>query len=306
VSLADGPPFGNGWGRDTIEPADRGAVGGNRSIRVSAVDHRYFTTMSIPIHAGRPFDAHDGSGAPEAVIVNETLARQYWPGVDPIGRRLRVDGNRLVTVVGVAADGKYDDVAEAPGPFMYYALGQHYRNNVVAIARTGRAGPAPQAIARALIEMEPHLTIGGIGVMSLGDLLALPLFLSRMVVMVAAAVSVMTLVLAIAGLYSSVFYSVEQRRQEFGIRMVLGAGAREVYRIALSTMGWAAAAGALLGIGIASGILPLVASMFYGIRSFEPLITLAVAAAGMLIVLATTLVVVRPITKTESLRSALR
>jgi putative ABC transport system permease protein len=308
VSLADGPPFGNGWGRDTISPANGGrAVGRPREVRISAVDQRYFATMGIAIRAGRAFDDHDTLGAPEVVIVNETLARQHWPDANAIGKRLRIDrGNRLVTVVGVAADGKYDDVGEAQGPFMYYALAQHYQNDIVAIARTSPSGPAPQAIARALMEMESHLALGGLGVMSLDDLLSLPLLFSRMVVWVAATVSVMTLILAVAGLYTSVFYSVQLRRQEFGIRMVLGAGARQVYRLALGTMGWAAGSGAIIGVAVASGLLPLVASMFYGIRPIEPLLLVVVAAAGVVIVLGTTLIVVRPITRMANLLTAVR
>ena len=88
--------------------------------------------------------------------------------------------------------------------------------------------------------------------------------------------------------------------------MVLGAGAREVYRLALGTMGWAAGSGAIIGVAVASGLLPLVASMFYGIRPIEPLLLAVVAAAGVVIVLGTTLIVVRPITRMANLLTAVR
>ena len=103
--LTDGePPPPDGHGADT---------------RYSVVDPTYFSTLGIDIVSGRGFDSRDRSGSVEVVIVNATMARQRWPGRDPIGKRLRIEnGNRLVQVVGVVPDGKYEDVTEEPLPFM--------------------------------------------------------------------------------------------------------------------------------------------------------------------------------------------
>jgi len=268
VSLADGAPFGNGWARTPVSVAER-PLDPKRapSIRFSVVDDRYFSTMGIALVAGRAFDSRDTAGAPEAVIVNATMARRLWPGTDPIGRRVRIaDDRRVATVIGVAADGKYEDVSEEQGPFMYLALPQHYLANVTAIARTSGAGPTPLAIAQRLHEKEPQIAIGGLALATLDG----------------------------------------QRRQELTIRMMLGAVSGDIYRIALRTMGAAALAGAAVGIALAMMALPVIASMFYGIRPVEPVITIAVAGTGMAIVLITTLVVVRPLTRSTDLTAELR
>jgi predicted permease len=117
VTLAIGPPLGNGWGRDYV--AAEGAVlpPGVRGAETpyAIVDDRYFSTLGINVLAGRTFDAGDRAGHPEVAVINATMARRHWPDQDPLGRRLRIETrNRLVQVVGVVADGKYENVDEPP------------------------------------------------------------------------------------------------------------------------------------------------------------------------------------------------
>jgi putative ABC transport system permease protein len=307
VSFVDGPPLGNGWSRARVSTPEQPLDPKNAaSVRYSVVDPLYFSTMGVMLLAGRPFDSRDTATSPDVVIVNAAMARQLWPNIDPIGRTLRIgDNQRMATVVGVAADGKYEDVSEEQETFMYRALTQHYLDNVIAIARTAPAGPTPLAIAQALFKSEPGIVLSGFALLTLDDLLALSRFLPTMVATVATIVSIVTLILAISGLYGSVFYSVGQRRHELRVRMMLGAVSRDVYRIAIRTMGGTAVAGAAIGIAVAIAVLPAVSSMFYGIRPIEPLITGLVAAAGIAVVLLTTVVAVRPVTKTRSLISEL-
>ncbi len=300
VSLADGPPFGNGWGRDSVSRPDEPArAGRGREIRLSVVDDRYFSTMGIDVIAGRIFDATDRAGAPETVVVNATMARTFWPNATAVGQRLLIaNHHRTVTVIGVVADGKYEEVDEPQGPFMYYALAQHYLNDVVAVVRTTpRGGPTVTTIGNALNSGIPHLTFGGLGLMSLDQLLALPLFFSRAVAALVGAVCLVTLLLAMAGLYSSVFYSVSQRRQELAVRMLLGAGTKEILTIVVRRMAGAAMAGAVTGVAAAAAVLPAIASLFFGIKSAEPVLAVTVACAAIGLVLLTTLTVVWPLTR---------
>jgi predicted permease len=309
VSFVDGPPFLGGWGLDTVTPADAPAgTPPTRGIRVSIVDHHYFSTMGIDIRAGRAFDASDHATAPEAVIVNETMARRLWPGGDPVGRRLQIaNGDRRVTVVGVAADGKYDDIGEAQQSFMYVALSQHYLGDSAIVVRTAaRTGPTLTTLASSLRDLEPHLRIGNIGLLSLDQILAMPLFYSRAVAAVVGAVCGLTLLLAIAGLYSATFYSVGQRRQELTLRMLLGAGMGHILGLALRSMAAVAIGGAAIGIAAGMALLPVVSSLFYGIHAVEPAVTAGVAVAAVAIVILTTVAVVWPLTRRGASIAVLR
>jgi len=309
VSLVDGPPLGNGFGRahvvaehDTLPLGDRGA-----ETRFSVVDDRYFSTLGITLLAGRTFSAGDRIGSPEGVVINATMARRHWAGRDPVGQRLRIEhGNRLVEVIGVVADGKYENVEEEQLPFMYFALEQHYLADFVVIARTRGAPPAPGIVARALLEIDPKVELGGLGLMTLNHLLAIQLLLPRAIVVTVTAFGALTLVLAIVGLYSTVFYSVSQRRHEMGIRVALGAQPRDLFMMVLRHTARVAAVGAALGAAIGSASLPLVTSLFYGIRPVEPMVVAAVAGASVAVALVTAYLAARPWTRMSALDMVLR
>jgi predicted permease len=309
VSLVDGPAMGNGFGReyvvaehDTLPPRTRGA-----ETRFSVVDDRYFSTLGISLLAGRTFAADDRIRNPEVVVINATMARRHWAGRDPVGQRLRIEnGNRLMQVIGVVADGKYDDVEEPQLPFMYFALGQHYLADIVVIARTRDARPAPDMVARALLATEPNVIFGGLGLMTLDRLLAMQLFLPRAIVVTVIGFGALTLALAIVGLYSTVFYSVSQRRHEMGIRVALGAQPRDLFMIVLGQTARVASLGATLGVAAGSASLPLVTSLFYGIRPVEPMVVAAVACASVAVALVTAYLAARPWTRMSALDMVLR
>ena len=183
VTLADEPPMA-GFARSRATEGEAPPPDGHGAdTPYSVVDPSYFSTIGIDIASGRGFDSRDRPGTPEVVIVNATMARQRWPGGNPIGRRLRIEnGNRLVHVIGVVPDGKYEDVTESPLPFMTLALpalpGGHHRD--CPDTRERRAGP--RHVTRALADMDPTIVFGGIGTMTLDDLLELSLLLPRAIV----------------------------------------------------------------------------------------------------------------------------
>ncbi|MEO7192955.1 MAG: ABC transporter permease [Vicinamibacterales bacterium] len=265
----------------------------------SVVDTRYFSTLGIRLLAGRTFDSRDRVGAPEVVIINRTLAKRHWPGRDPLGRRLRIEeGNRLVEVIGVVEDGHYGDVGEDQQPFMYFPLDQHYLPQVTVIARTS----APRdAVMLALGEMQPNIVFGGVGMMTLDDVLGLSLMLPRVLATTTAGFGVVTLALAVFGLYSTVFYSVSQRRTEMGIRVSLGATPRDLFRLVLRDARWRATAGGAIGLGAALALVPVASSIFFGIGSVEPVVIAGATAGIVSIVLTTTYAVVRPWTRRPAL-----
>jgi putative ABC transport system permease protein len=304
ISLVDGPPMGNGWGRDHVAaegtplpPGGRGA-----ETRFSVVDDRYFSTLGISLLAGRTFTPDDRIDHPEVVVINETMARRHWSGRDAVGQRLRMENrNRLVQVVGVVADGKYEDIEEPLQPFMYFALSQHYLADLVVIARTGGSQLPAETVARALVSIAPTVTFGGLGVITFDRLLALQLFVPRAIVVTVSAFGALTLVLAVVGLYSTVFYSVSQRQHEMGIRVALGAAPRDLFVMVLWQTARVASVGAILGVAAGSASLPIVTSLFYGIRPIEPLVLLGVACVSVVIALVTAYLAARPWTRMSAL-----
>jgi predicted permease len=301
VTLADNAPL-MGFSTEAVLGADDVATGRSGvATSYAIVDVDYFQTIGMPVIGGRAFDARDRAGTPEVVVVNATMARERWPGRNPIGQRIRLaTGNRLFEVIGVAADSKYNDVTDDPAPFMYFALGQRYVPNISVIARTARARPlTPDAIASELLELDSRLVpTGGL---TLADVLRLDLLLPRAIVATASVFGVLTLALGVLGLYSTIFYSVHQRRREMGIRAALGATPADIFTIVLRRAAWVALVGGAVGVFGGAALLPLARSVFYGVGAIEPLVFGAVVFAGVAIALATTYLVARPWTRMTSI-----
>jgi predicted permease len=265
----------------------------------NVVDDRYFDAIGMKVLSGRGFDSRDGLGRTEVVIVNQTLARRHWHGLDPIGRRLRIEpGHRAVEVNGVVADGKYGDVDEEQQPFMYFALAQQYQPDVTVIARTSLPR---DVVFSALQDVDSNLVLNGVGIITLDDILNLSLMVPRVVVWTTITFGLLAFGLAAIGLYSTVLYAVSQRRMEIGIRIALGASRADLFALTLKQSGWVSLAGVAAGLASALTLLPIASSIFYGIGPIEPLVLASVALISAVIALGTTYVVVRPWTQVAAL-----
>jgi hypothetical protein len=213
---------------DSSAGKDEGVLNVQRSV----VAPGYFDLMHIPILAGRDFTERDDLEAPAVVIVNETFARRYFEGKDPIGRKIRVSGN-WSTVVGLAKDAKYMRPGEEPTPFFYGPFRQIFfsgHNNFFYI----RA--ANDGAARAILRREVAALGSGSGLYDaspLTDYMQAGLFGERVAAALLSALGVLSLLLAGLGLYSVMGYTVSERTQEIGIRMALGAQRRELLRMVL-------------------------------------------------------------------------
>jgi hypothetical protein len=292
VTFANTAPL-LGYSSDYVraEGEPPGADGHGAQTPYNVVDEYYFSALGIRLSAGRTFDARDRAGQAEVVVVNATLAHRHWPGRDPIGQRLQIEnGHRSVEVVGVVPDGKYGDVDEAPLPFMYFAMAQHYLPSLTIIVRTD---DPPDILARSLSEML-GTTLPPSPIPTLADALRLSLLLPRLIVSVTMFFGVLALALAAVGLYSTIFYAVSQRRMEIGIRMSLGASPGHLFAMVLRQTGGVALAGALAGLVIGLALFPVASSIFYGIRPVEPAVLGAVVLVSVAIALGTTYLVVRP------------
>lgn len=272
------------------------------SISCTAVDDNYFSTLGVPILAGRVFTATDAPKAPEVAVINHFMAEKYWPGQNPLGKTVRIEsGNRLVTIVGVAADGKYVDIDEAPRPFMYFDLNQHYQPTAGLIVRTaGNPQQWLQPLVDVLGKFDPKLVVQSL---TLDDWMNFNLYIPRITVICISAFGALAFVLAAVGLYGAVFYSVSERKKELGIRVALGAAPRDLWKMILRQTTFVTAIGVCLGIigGIVASTL--VRSQLYGIRPVEWLVFVAVALTMGAMTVLTAYSAARPWMKADPMES---
>lgn len=258
-------------GIDGYEPAPKEEV----VVDFNNVGPGYFGTMGIPLVAGRDFDLRDDEGAAPAMVVNETMARRYWPGRHALGGRVRCYGKDF-TVVGIAKDGKYQRLGEPPRPFFYVPILQLYRSRSVIHLRTAgdplKLAPALRAEVRRL---DPDLPLSA--VKSMRQHLRLSLFNQRLAASFLGAFGLLALVLATVGLYSVIRYAVSQRTRELGVRMALGAQPGDVAKMVLKEGMTLALAGLAIGLAAAFAVTRFLEGQLLGVSATDPLVFVGVA-----------------------------
>jgi len=295
VSLAgDIPVSQSGGSVEQIHVADSLAPGeAGQSIAFAMVDENYFSALGIPLLAGRAFTLADAPKAPEVIIVNHLMAEKYWPGQDPIGKAVQIEnGHRVATVVGVVADGKYVDIDEPARPFMYFDLNQHYQSAVYLLARTnGAPRQWLTPLSEALQKTVPGLFFT---TLTIDDWLDFALFIPRITLACIVGFGGLAFMVATVGLYGAVFYSVSERKKEFGIRAALGARPRDLWSMTLRQTSAVTGAGVCLGMlgGVIASVL--VRSLLYGIHPVEWIVFAAVALTMGLMTIVTAYSAARP------------
>jgi predicted permease len=240
----------------------------NERIEVgySTVGYDYFRAMKTPIVEGRSFSEHDDQQSPRVVIVNETLARRFWPNESPIGKRLQLgkSGGAYYEIVGVAKDGKYLLLGEPPTEYLFLLHAQNYDGKMTLIAGTsGEPGNLGDAIRQEVANLDSELPVSGVRTM--------PAFLDRLlsgpksIAGLASIFGVIALLVASVGLYGVMSYAVAQRAREVGIRMALGARAGDVLRLVLKEGLILIGAGIGIGLVAAVGATSVLSSFLYGV-----------------------------------------
>jgi predicted permease len=270
ATLTSGVPLeGWGWAQPVIPEGYRLAHD-ERSLVVfsAAVDPHYFRTMGMTLTRGRGFTTRDDVDAPRVAIVNDEFAARYWPGQNPIGKRLRIDasGSPWLEIVGTTATAKYMVIGEAPRPFFYLPVEQVERPNLTILVETASAEAAPMVapireVVRGLDANLPVYDAVPFSTFYKQRALSLPLTITQMV----AAMGVLGLTLAVVGLYGLVAYSVARRTKEIGIRVAIGAGSRDVLTMVLRQGLMLALTGIACGSVVSVGVARLLSGGLTGL-----------------------------------------
>jgi putative ABC transport system permease protein len=274
-----GSQSGSGYYR-TDRPAPRpGVVSGGD---VSVISDRYFRTMGIPMLAGREFEERDRAGAPQVAILNQSAARQNFPGESPLGKRMRVywTGPPEVEIIGVASDIRHGSLDTAPTPCLFLPQAQRPAGWASLLVRVSDERGVIEAVKHQMHAVAPHQGMEEVQTMDsvLSDSLARP----RLDAAVFTVFGAVALILACVGIYAVISYSVEQRTREMGIRLVLGATPASILRHVLREGFALCGSGIIVGLGASALLTRYLASLLYAMQPMDGLVY-----AGVTLLLAT-------------------
>jgi predicted permease len=273
-----------------IRVQGRPDTGEHNEVGLRQVSHNYFSTLRARLVHGRYFTEADDASKPPVVIIDQSMAKRYFPGEDPLGRSIvfaSFPDEKPMQIVGVIADIKEGALDKTTWPTIYLALAQDPRLNFSLVVRTSQdeqaVFPAITATLRQIdggIITSQHLTMNDIIQHSPAA------YTRKSAAWLVGGFAALALLLGVVGLYSVIAYSVGQRTREIGVRIALGAQSASVYRLILSQAGRLIAVGAALGLAAAVAAASLMTSLLFGIRAWDLAtlvsVTALLAVAGML------------------------
>jgi len=302
ASASTALPFTHSHWGNFFEPEGDRPGGPNAQLPVvltHATFPQYFETMKIPLVAGRFFQESDGGNG---VIINETLARLFWPGQSAVGKRIRTTGGNSpwLEVTGVAHDVRHYGLEAEIRPAVYLPYRFAAQAGVGIVVRT-KGDPATFAPLIRTLLREQEATLSPSAINTMDDLIRQSLFIRRLYSAMTAAFALVAAAMAAAGLYGVIAYVVGQRMHEFGIRLALGAQARDLYRLVVNQGLALAAMG--IGLGLVGGILAATAmrTLLLGVHPLDPLVLLGIIALLIAIVLTACLIPARRATRVDIL-----
>ncbi len=261
--------------RDVFVEGEAAARGANIPNAMNAsVGPGYFDAMGVTLVGGRAFTERDTEDAPGVIIVNEAFARRFFPGPDPVasalGRRVGHDAEGpWMEIVGVARDGKYFSISEAPRPFMFTPMEQDYQSSAILVVRSeGDPRPLVGAAREEVRRLDAKLPVFDVKTMT--EHMGISLFPTRVAAALLGAFGLLALTLSAVGIYGVMSYSVAQRTHEIGVRMALGARPRDVLRLVVGQGMALAAVGVLIGLAAALAATRVLAGLFYGVSASDP------------------------------------
>ena len=276
-------------------PPDEGRV----RVGYTIAGPGYFQAMGTRLIDGRDFTERDSTDAPRVVVINETMARRYWPGQNAIGKRVRFGNQRnpFSEIVGVAQDGKYTTLGEAPTPYVFVPLGQNYDGRMTLVVRGDRAAELMPAIRQEVRALDETLPL--FGAKTIQEFMTRSLSGAQFAAALVTLFGVLAMLLAAVGIYGVMNYSVSTRTREIGIRMALGADRVEVLKMILKQGMALAAIGVAIGLGLALVLTQMMASLLYGVSATDQITFIAISLLLAVVALAACYIPARRATKVD-------
>jgi predicted permease len=249
------------------------------------VDPGFFEALKIPLFQGRGFTRTDTSKSPKVAIINETLARQFFPGRNPLGRRFFRSGAEPIEVVGVARDARYHNLREPPVRMVYFPYSQQAPDSLERmhfVLRTARDAAALAPEIRAVMRQVAR-EVPVVDVNTLTEQIDRTLLRERLLATLSSFFAALGLIVAAVGLYGLMAFRVTRRRPEIGIRMALGAQRSDVLVLILREALLLVLSGAAAGVLIAWPATKLLSSLLFGLDRYDPA-TIAGAVIGLVFV----------------------
>jgi predicted permease len=282
VGLATCPPVSGGCS-DTIigfTPGKHVYTGREPVVGVYWATPEYFSTLGIHLLRGRPFTDVDRVGSPKVVLVNESAARRFWPNADPVGKSVTIGQGGFedgAQVIGVVADVRYRAIEVAATPDVYVPLAQSYQSRMRLFIRSRvDAAHLVPTLVREARALDPNLPLSEIK--TLEDRVGDAMWRTRVSAWLLSAFAGLALLLTAIGIFGVMSQSVAQRTSEIGVRMALGAQARDVLGLVLGRALVVTGAGLLMGLAAALALARLLTAFLYDVRPTDPgtLVTVAV------------------------------
>jgi len=276
VTLADFSPLSFSLHSNVVQPDGYIPQAGEAmEIDRAMVGPNYFKTLRTPLVAGREFTEQDGEKSQPVAIVNQEFCERYWPGQDPLGKRVHVWG-QWFTVVGVARNGKYRRLVYAPEPAVFLPLFQAYWDLVIIHARVaGDPQAYAAAVERTVHDVNADLPV--FGTTTVESSMRLGSIFERVAGTFAGAFGMLALILAAVGIYGVIAYTTRQRTHEIAIRFAMGAQRYDVLRLVLAQGLLMTCAGLAVGFGASVMLTRYLKSLLFGVTTTDAATFMAVA-----------------------------
>lgn len=264
-----------GYNADVVNVFPQGQAAANKSqaesVLCNSVQPEYFSTLGVPVIAGREFNKLDTATAPRVAIINEAFAKKIWPGQDAIWKTFQTErGGPKVQVVGMTRTGKYEFLYEPPQTYVYFPLAQKYHSSGTLLVYTdGDPQRLVESVREEVHQLDSSLPLYDVSTMDEHVRYGKPLLPARLGAMLVGAFGLLGLTLASVGVYGVISYSVSQRTQELGIRTALGARPRDVISMVLKQGLSLSLIGVAIGVTLAFLMLRAMRSVLYGVGATD-------------------------------------
>jgi predicted permease len=277
---------GGGWSSDDVNVPGRNRLKNDRSVDFNIVGPDYFEIMKMPILLGRALTSHDNEASRKVSVINETMARTYFPGSSPLGRVFGIEDApewQNIEVVGVVKDAKYMELEEQQMSACFSPHSQHhpeFLSNLV-VRYTGDSGLLVPALRKAVSEIDPNLPVTDIR--TLWQLVDDFTVNRRLVAQLSTFFGFLAALLACVGIYGVMSYAISRRSNEFGIRMALGAKRRDVLWVVLRETLSLAIAGVAIGLALSIASSRLAQTLLFGVQPTDTFV-MAFSMLAMIVV----------------------